>query len=301
MTALEIADDVAKALFDRAPVVALESTVITHGMAFPDNAETALAMQEAIRERGAIPATIAIIDGVVRVGLSSTEIEQLARSDRDQVQKCSARDLAVMIGRNQTASTTVAATMVIAHRAGIELFATGGIGGVHRGHPFDVSADVTMLGRIPVCVICAGAKSILDLPLTLEMLETQGVPIVGIGTSTLPAFYTQSSGLALAARADDLLEATRILRAWRNWNKEGGLVFALPVPDHAALTREDAETAIATATGEAKQQGITGAAVTPFVLSRVVALTKGRALTANKALLLNNARFAADLAVAASD
>ena len=300
LAAPRLAPEVAEALAGKGPVVAFESTIVTHGLAYPDNLEVALAAEEVVRDRGAVPASIAVIEGEIRVGLSPEELERLAAAPIGSLRKCSRRDLPVALGLKETASTTVAGTMVIAHLAGIDLFATGGIGGVHRGQPFDVSADLTELGRTPVAVVCAGAKSILDLPLTLEVLETQGVPVVGIGTEVLPAFYAVDSGLALDASVPDAAAAAPLLRAWRELGSGNGLVFAQPVPAEQALPAEAAERAIRQATEEAHARGVSGAAVTPFVLARVADLTEGRAVAANRALYLNNARFAAALAVAAS-
>ena len=295
----KFAPEVAEALAGKRPVVAFESTIVTHGLAYPDNLEVALAAEQAVRDAGATPASIAVIEGEIRVGLNPDELERLAAAPSGSLRKCSRRDLPVAVGLKETASTTVAGTMVIAHLAGIDLFATGGIGGVHRGQPFDVSADLTELGRTPVAVVCAGAKSILDLPLTLEVLETQGVPLVGVGTDVLPAFYAVDSGLPLSVSVPDAAAAAPLLRAWRDLEGGNGLVFAQPVPAAQALPAEEAERAIRQATEEAEARQVSGAAVTPFVLARVAELTEGRAVAANRALYLNNARFAAELAVAA--
>src|SRR3954462_11440109 len=199
---LHVSPEAAAALHDKRPVVALESTLITHGLPWPENAATALAIEAAVRESGAVPATIAVLAGHITVGLSREQIEDLAHRPLDSVRKCSRRDLPIVVARGEDGATTVAGTMIVAHRAGIRVFGTGGIGGVHRGAPFDVSADLLELGRTPVAVVCAGAKAILDLPATLEVLETQGVPVVGIGTDTLPGFYTRSTGLPIDARVD---------------------------------------------------------------------------------------------------
>src|SRR5690349_19649715 len=210
---LQLSPEVAVALRDRQPVVALESTLITHGLPWPENAATAMAMEDAVRESGAVPATIAVLAGRITVGLSREQIEDLAHRPFNTVRKCSRRDLPIVVARGEDGATTVAGTMIVAHRAGIRVFGTGGIGGVHRGAPFDVSADLLELGRTPVAVVCAGPKAILDLPLTLEVLETQGVPIVGFGTDTLPAFYTRSSGLPIDVRVDSAREAAAIVAA----------------------------------------------------------------------------------------
>ncbi len=298
MIEFDVAEEVASALAERRPVVALESTVIAHGLPHPTNVETALAMEAAVRDAGAVPATIAILGGRATVGLTEAQVARLASGD--DVAKASRRDLPVVIGLSRDAATTVSGTMVLAQRAGIDIFATGGIGGVHRGAPFDVSADLTELARTPVAVVCAGAKAILDLPATLEVLETQGVPVVGLGTDELPAFYVRSSGLPVPARADDIDSAARVLRTWRDLGVGNGILFTLPVPEAAELATAEVDRAVAEATAEAVAQGVVGAAVTPFVLGRVAALTGGRSLLANTALLVNNARTAAELAVAAA-
>lgn len=298
MIEFDVAEEVASALAERRPVVALESTVIAHGLPHPTNVETALAMEAAVRDAGAVPATIAILGGRATVGLSEAQVARLASGD--DVAKASRRDLPVVIGLSRDAATTVSGTMVLAQRAGIDIFATGGIGGVHRGAPFDVSADLTELARTPVAVVCAGAKAILDLPATLEVLETQGVPVVGLATDELPAFYVRSSGLPVPARADDIDSAARVLRTWRDLGVGNGILFTLPVPEAAELATAEVDRAVAEATAEAVAQGVVGAAVTPFVLGRVAALTGGRSLLANTALLVNNARTAAELAVAAA-
>jgi pseudouridine-5'-phosphate glycosidase len=286
------------ALAEGRPVVALESTLITHGLAYPTNLEVARAMEGAVREEGAVPATIAILGGQITVGLADDELEYLGRRPRQRVRKCSRRDLPIAVGRGEDAATTVAGTMVVAHKAGIEVFATGGIGGVHRGHPFDVSADLIELGRTPVTVVCSGAKSILDLPLTLEMLETQGVPVVGYGTDTLPAFYSRSSGLPVDVRVEGVEDVAAIVRARRALGLTHATLVTVPVPAEEALSREEAEAAIEEAIRQADAAGIAGKAVTPFVLARVVELTAGRSQRANVALLVNNARVAARIGCA---
>jgi len=293
---LDIAPRVKDALGEGRPVVALETTVITHGMDYPDNVETALTMEETILTEGACPATLGVVEGTVVVGLTTDHIQRFGKADKDKVVKCSRRDLPGVIALSRDGSLTVAGTMMVAHAAGIRVAATGGIGGVHRNHPFDVSADLLELGRTPVAVVCAGPKSILDLPLTMEVLETQGVPVVGVETRTLPAFYTRDSGLPLPVSAETLHEASRILAAWRQLDTENGILFVAPVPTSSALEDSDAESAITQAVQEADAHGIGGNLVTPFVLRRVVELTGGRSLAANKALLLNNARTAAIIA-----
>lgn len=296
---LKVSPEVRDALHTRRPVVALETTVVTHGLDYPDNVQTALAMERTIRQHGACPATLGIVRGEITVGLSAEQIEVFASAPRDSVAKCSRRDLPAVLARRTDGSLTVAGTIMVAHAAGIDLFATGGIGGVHRGHPFDVSADLLELGRSPVAGVCAGAKSILDLPLTLEILETQGVPVVGIGTGNLPAFYAADSGLPLPVHAETLRESADILNAWRKLAAGNGILFTVPVPDDCALSFDEAELVIRQAVREADHAGIAGNRVTPFILSRVMELTGGRALAANKALLINNARTAALLATLA--
>jgi pseudouridine-5'-phosphate glycosidase len=293
---LHVSAEVAAALHEQRPVVALESTLITHGLPYPANRDTALAMEAAVRDGGAIPATIAILDGQITVGLSEAQVDRLAQAPSGSVRKCSRRDLPIAVGRKENAATTVAGTMIVAQWAGIRVFATGGIGGVHRGHPFDVSADLLELGRTPIAVVCSGAKSILDLPLTLEVLETQGVPIIGYTTDTLPAFYTRSSTLPVDVRVDSVREIAAIIRAAELLAAEHGLLITVPVPAADALSTEEAEHAIEQATREADAQGIVGKAVTPFVLGRVVEHTGGKSLQANRALLINNARVAAQIA-----
>ena len=291
---LDIAPNVKQALDKGHPVVALETTVITHGMDFPDNVEIALAMEGAIRDEGAQPATIGIIRGRITVGLTAEQIEAFGTAHG--IAKCSRRDLPVVISAGQDGSLTVAGTMMAAHAAGIWMLATGGIGGVHRGHPFDVSADLMELGRTPVAVVCAGAKSILDLPRTLEVLETQGVPVIGLGTRNLPAFYVADSGLELPARVENIDDAVDVLRAWRQLEAGNGILITVPVPEKSALDRNEVSAAIDEAVREADEQAVFGNQLTPFLLKRVVELTDGRALAANKALLLNNAETAAVLA-----
>lgn len=295
MVNLVYGDAVQQAMADQRPVVALESTLITHGLPYPANREIALAMQATIREAGATPATIAILKGQIVVGLSDDQIAYLAQATG--VRKCSRRDLPIAIGLREDAATTVAGTMIVAHMAGIAVFATGGIGGVHRGQPFDVSADLIELGRTPVLVVCAGAKSILDLPLTMEVLETQGVPVLGYQTDTLPAFFSRDSGIALDARIETPQEAAAILQAARKLQAQHGILVTVPVPEEHALPMRAAHAAIEQATHEATAQGIHGKAVTPFVLGRVAELTNAQSIAANRALLLNNARVAAQIAL----
>jgi len=287
-----LSPEVKDALGGGRPVVALESTLITHGLPYPDNAQTALRMEAAVRESGAVPATIAILKGKISVGISAGEIERLASMQAGTVRKCSRRDLPIAVAQGEDGATTVAGTMIVAHMAGIQVFATGGIGGVHRGHPFDVSADLIELGRTPVAVVCSGAKSILDLPLTLEVLETHGVPIIGMGTTKLPAFYTRNSGLPIDASVETPAQAAKIICVARELGLETGVLIAVPVPEADAMPNDVAESAIKQATDEADAQGIVGKAVTPFILSRVAELTAGVSRRANLSLLVNNARVA---------
>jgi len=295
---LTIAPEVRAALDNGGAVVALESTLITHGLPYPQNAETALAMESAVRESGAVPATIAVLKGQLTVGLSVDEIERLAQAPNGRVRKCSRRDLPLAVGLGEDGATTVAGTMIVAHMVGIAVFATGGIGGVHRGHPFDVSADLIELGRTAVAVVCSGAKSILDLPLTLEVLETQGVPVIGYGTDTLPSFYTRSSGLRLDARVDSPAQAAQVIRAAQRLALGHGLLFTVPVPEADAMPDDVAESAIVQAQADADALGIHGKDSTPFLLARIVELTQGASRRANTALLINNARTAGHVAVA---
>lgn len=293
---LQILPEVAEAFTQNKPVVALESTVITHGLPYPDNVATAVQMQTAVREGGAIPATIAIIQGQVHVGLTDDELEYLGQLAGTAVRKCSRRDIPLAIGNKENGATTVAGTMILAHRAGIRLFATGGIGGVHRGHPFDISADLLELGRTPVTVVSSGAKSILDLPATREVLETHGVPIIGYGTDELPAFFARSSGLPVDIRLDTPEAVARVVQAHQQAGLQNGILVTVPVPEADACDPDMVETAIVQATQEADEQGIHGPASTPWLLRRVVQLTNGRSLQANTALLRNNGLVAATIA-----
>lgn len=295
---IEYHSDVQNALMDRKAIVALESTVISHGLPYPENVETALSMEKAVREGGAIPATIAILQGQIHVGLTPDQLEYLATRPMAQVRKCSRRDLPLAIARGEDGATTVAGTMIVAHLAGIEIFATGGIGGIHRGHPFDVSADLTELGRTPVTVVSSGAKSILDLPSTREMLETYGVPIIGYGINEMPAFYSRSSGLSVDVRVDSAEEVAAIIVARQSLDLQVGLLVTVPVPEADAFDPSKAEEAITRATLEADEAGIHGPASTPWLLRRVSELTDGRSLKANLALLRNNGRVAGKVAAA---
>lgn len=295
---MRIKPEVEAALASNKAVVALESTLITHGLPYPANIETALAMEQAVRSEGGIPATIAILNGQITIGLSEAEIDRLAQARPGTVRKCSRRDFPIAIGLREDAATTVAGTMIAAHMAGIDVFATGGIGGVHRGHPFDVSADLIELGRTPVAVVCSGAKSILDLELTLEVLETQGVPVLGYETDHLPAFYTRSSGLPVDVRVDSATAAASIIQAARAIKAQHGILVTVPVPEDKAMPDDVAEAAIIQATADADANGISGKALTPYVLSRIMELTQGSSMTANRALLINNARVASQIAIA---
>jgi pseudouridine-5'-phosphate glycosidase len=280
-------------------VVALESTIISHGMPYPDNVETALAVEAVIREGGALPATVAIMDGKIRVGLTAEEIDRLGREGLS-VTKTSRRDLPFVLSQRITGATTVAGTMIAAHLAGIHFFATGGIGGVHRGgqETMDISADLMELQRTPVAVICSGAKSILDIGLTLEHLETGGVPVIGYESDQMPAFYTRESGFKLAIRLDDpgaIAEAFKVSRAL---GYPGGMVIANPIPQESAMDPVLIQSAIDEALEEADRQGIAGKDVTPFLLEKVAGKTGGDSLKSNIALVINNARLAARIAVA---
>ncbi len=296
---LDIAPDVQHALATGRAVVALESTIISHGMPYPQNVATALQVEQEVRQHGAVPATIAIVGGRLKAGLSRDEIEQLGRAGH-AVTKVSRRDIPFVVARGGLGATTVAATMVVAAMAGIRIFATGGIGGVHRGaqESFDVSADLQELAQTPVAVVCAGAKSILDLRLTLEYLETHGVPVVGYQTDALPAFFTRDSAFKVDYRLDSAVEIASVLKAKWGMGLEGGMVIANPIPETYAMPREAIDRAIEQALQEATQQGIAGKESTPFLLARVCEITGGDSLAANIQLVLNNARLASAIAVA---
>ena len=297
---LQISPAVKGALDNGEPVVALESTLITHGLPQPTNVETALAMENGVREAGSVPATVAVLDGVICVGISEDDIRRLAEAPAGSVRKCSRRDLPIAVALKQDGATTVAGTMIAADMAGIRVFATGGIGGVHRGQPHDVSADLIELGRTPVTVVCSGAKSILDLPLTVEVLETQGVPLLGYQTDDLPAFYSSSADLPIDQRLETPDEVARVIHAANQLGSRHGILVAVPAPRDVALDAAVAEAAIATATLEAEAAGVAGNTITPFVLRRVGELTGGASLRANIALLINNARVAGEIAKALS-
>jgi pseudouridine-5'-phosphate glycosidase len=296
---LDLSPEVAKALSSGAPIVALESTIISHGMPYPRNVETALRVEAAVREAGAVPATIAVMGGRLRAGLDQAQIESLGRAG-SKVAKVSRRDLPSVVAEGRDGATTVAATMIVAAMAGIKIFATGGIGGVHRGaeRSWDVSADLEELARTEVAVVCAGAKSILDLPKTLEYLETKGVPVIGFGTDEFPAFYTSRSGLRVEERVDDPAQVARLLKAKWGLGLGGGVVVGNPVPDEYSMDSKAIGSAIETALDEASKAGVKGKAVTPFLLAKVKELTGGESLESNIALVLNNAALASRIAIA---
>lgn len=296
---LEIAPEVRKALANGDPVVALESTIISHGMPYPQNVETALRAEEIVRENGAVPATTAIIGGKLKCGLKKEEIEYLGKKGLE-VTKCSRRDIPMAIARGFDGATTVATTMIIAHMAGVSIFATGGIGGVHRGaqETMDISADLEELANTPVMVVCAGAKAILDIPLTLEYLETKGVPILGYKTDKLPAFYTRSSKFNVDYRVDSPLEAAKAFEAQRGAGLHTGMLMANPIPEEFSMDEEMINNAIEAAVKEAEEKGVKGKDSTPFLLSKVKDITGGSSLDANIELVFNNAKVAAQIAKA---
>ena len=296
---LIVAPDVADALESGRPVVALESTIISHGMPYPRNVETALAVENAVREGGAAPATIAILGGRLKVGLDADDIRHLGKKGSDVI-KCSRRDLPFVVARKHDGATTVAATMIIAAMAGIRVFATGGIGGVHRGveQTLDISADLEELAHTNVAVVCAGIKSVLDIGRTLEYLETHGVPVVGYQTDTLPAFYARESDFGVDYRADTPADVADALRSKWDMGLDGGMVIAVPVPAEHALDREEIDAVIDEAIVEMRHQRITGKDTTPFLLARIAERTGGRSLDANIQLVINNARVAAAIAAA---
>ena len=297
---LTLTPEVADALAKGAPVVALESTIITHGMPYPANLETALAVEGEIRARGAIPATIAVVKGEIKIGLTEAELDALAQ-DTDCV-KASGRDLAVAMVRKASAGTTVSATMRLAALAGIRVFATGGVGGVHRGaeHSWDVSADLTELGATPVTVVCAGVKSILDIPKTLEVLETNRVPVIAYGTDAFPAFFARESGYPADHRLDSATDLAAAIDAHDSLGTGTGVLVANPVPEADALAPSEIDGIIDEAIAAADAQGVTRKELTPFLLARIVEKSEGRSLKANISLVRNNARLAADIAVAMS-
>ncbi|WP_323019913.1 pseudouridine-5'-phosphate glycosidase [Pararhodobacter sp.] len=288
--------EVAEARTKGLPLVALESTIISHGMPFPQNVETARAVEAAVREAGAVPATIAVLDGQIFVGLTDAQLDTLGQAQ--DVMKLSRADLAVCVATGRTGATTVAATMICAELAGIKVFATGGIGGVHRGAElsFDISADLQELGQTAVTVVAAGAKAILDLPKTLEVLETLGVPVIAVGQDDLPAFWSRASGLKAPLRLDTAAEIAAAHRTRTALGLKGGQLVTNPIPAEAEIPRAEIMPVVEAALAEAEAQGISAKAVTPFLLDRIFAATEGRSLTANIALVLNNARLAAQIA-----
>ena len=294
---LIISPAVKAALMAGEPVVALESTIISHGMPYPQNVETALKVEETVREAGAVPATIAVIGGQLKAGLTAAEIEYLGQQG-PAVTKASRRDLPVLVARGADGACTVATTMIIAHLAGIRVFATGGIGGVHRGAEttMDISADLEELGRTPVLVVCAGAKAILDLGLTLEYLETKGVPVIGYGTEELPAFYTRTSGFKVDYRLDTPEEIAAAFRAQQEMGLGGGMLVTNPIPEAYSMDPARINAAIDQAVADARRLGIHGKETTPYLLARVKDLTGADSLSANIQLVLNNARLAAHIA-----
>ena len=296
---LDIHPDVAAAIAAGKPVVALESTIISHGMPWPQNAETAKKVEQIIRDNGAVPATIAIIDGRLKAGLSNDEIDTLAKAGLS-VTKCSRRDLPFVVAQKQHGATTVAATMIIAAMAGIKVFATGGIGGVHRGaqQTFDISADLQELAKTNVAVVCAGAKSILDLALTREYLETQGVPVLGYKTDVLPAFYTRESDQTVDYNMQSAVDIADFIKAKWEMQLHGGAIIANPIPEEFAMDKASIDAAINQALAEMEAQGVAGKESTPFLLARVAELTGGNSLASNIQLVFNNARLAAEIAVA---
>ena len=295
---LDIAPEVQEALAAGKPVVALESTIISHGMPYPQNVETALQVEQIIRDNGAVPATIAIIGGRLKAGLTAEEIEYFGKKGQ-AIHKASRRDLAVLCARGEDGATTVTTTMIIAHMAGIKIFATGGIGGVHRGAEttMDISADLEELGQTPVMVVCAGAKSILDLGLTLEYLETKGVPVIGFGTKELPAFYTRQSGFGVDYRIDTAQELAKAFKVQNELGFKGGMLVANPIPEEYAMPLDTITAAIDQAIAECNEKGIKGKETTPFLLARVAELTGGNSLASNIQLVYNNAKVAAQTAV----
>lgn len=295
---LDTALEVQEALENRRPVVALESTIISHGMPYPQNVETAIHVEQVIRDYGAVPATVAIIGGRLKCGLTREEIEYLGKKGTDIV-KCSRRDIPVAISKKLDGATTVATTMIIANMAGVKIFATGGIGGVHRGaeHTMDISADLEELGQTPIMVVCAGAKAILDLGLTLEYLETKGVPVIGYGTEELPAFYTRRSGFRVDYQLDTPKELAEAFAAQRGSGLHTGMLVANPIPEEYSMDGEAINGAINEAIKEAAEKGIHGKETTPFLLAKVKDITGGDSLEANIQLVYNNAKIAAQTAV----
>lgn len=299
---LRFSEEVEQARRERRPLVALETSVVAQGLPYPENLHAARACEEAVRRAGAIPAATAVIDGILRVGLSADELRRLAER-KEAFLKVGSRDLAVAVARRRTGGTTVSATCELAAAAGIRVFATGGLGGVHRGasEHFDISQDLWALSRFPVAVVCAGAKSVLDLPKTMEVLETVAVPVIGVGTAELPSFFSRGSGIPLEHQVADAREGAALMRARFEALGQGGMVFALPPPEDTALPRSEVELQLASALRDAEQQGISGKGVTPFLLSELARRTGGKTLRANLALLVHNAAFAGALARAYAD
>ena len=295
---LDIKDEVAEAIANGKPVVALESTIISHGMPYPQNVETALKVEQVVRDNGAVPATIAIIGGRLKAGLTEEEIEYFGKKG-PEILKASRRDLAAICARGLDGACTVTTTMMIAHMAGIKIFATGGIGGVHRGAEttMDISADLEELAKTPVMVVCAGCKSILDIGLTLEYLETHGVPVLSVGTEDFPAFYTSKSGFKSDYRVDTPAELAAIYKASRDMNLEGGILVGNPIPDEYSMDPDVITPAIDAAIAECNTLGIKGKETTPFLLAKVKDLTGGDSLDSNIQLVFNNAKVAAQTAV----
>jgi len=296
---LHITDEIKKALASGTAIVALESTIISHGLPYPENVSIARAIEQMVRDNGAIPATIAILDGTIKIGLSASDLEKLAHPDSNVI-KVSRRDIGSVIARKANGATTVASTMIFAEMAGISVFATGGIGGVHQGAEtdFDISADLPELGRTNVAVVSAGPKAILDLPLTMEYLETHGVPVIGYGTDELPAFWSRQSGIALNDRADTPEEIAAIMKTKWALGLTGGLMIANPVPEADEIKAEALSGIIAQALDNARNKGVTGKAITPFLLDWIRHKTDGKSLATNRALVMNNAKVAAQIAVA---
>jgi pseudouridylate synthase len=286
--------EIVQALRVRQPLVALESTVITHGLPYPENLDLATAMEAEVRSAGAIPATIGVLEGKIHIGLTGSELEKLA-SGAKNLRKISRRDLSIAIALHESGGTTVAATLFAAHAAGIQVLATGGIGGVHRGSHFDVSADLPELGRTPLVVVCAGAKAILDLPTTLEYLETMGIPVIGYQTSEFPAFYSRESGLPVAARVETPAEITQIAMGQWSLALNNAILVTVPPPEDLAIPSQEIEELIQRAVEEARAKKITGNKLTPFLLERVSDLSHGASKKVNIALLLQNARIAAQI------
>ena len=295
---IKVAEEVKKALAEGKAVVALESTIISHGMPYPQNVETALRVEEEVRKNGAVPATIAIIDGVPTVGCNREEIEKLGKAGLT-VTKVSRRDIPIVIAKGLNGATTVASTMILAEKAGVKIFATGGIGGVHRGaeKTMDISADLDELSKTNVTVVCAGAKSILDLNLTMEYLETKGVAVIGYGTDELPAFFTRESGIKVGYRMDTPKEIAESMKAKEDMGLEGGMLVTNPIPEEYSMDVEVIGEAIDKAVKEAEDLGVKGKDITPFLLDKIQKITGGDSLASNIQLVLNNARLASQIAV----